>query len=509
MSTQKEKIWIQVIRRRGEPVLMNSYLLSAYQDQYHQEILLLPRGIHDAKYLDGFVIFEANDIGMFEASFAERLTPEYLTFFLSKCGDESDRLLSTAHEIRSKAPYDSMTNTELLLLFAAYSSDAIRMMPFLAGIVILEIALQKEIEKKLTNHCQQHNIEADPRAYLNTLIFPKEKSIPSQALIELYELGAEVYSTPPYRKFFDLETAEALQQMREQFPEFTDKLDIYLKKYDFMDMEYYAGRPVTLEDLFGRIKVVIDDAKNRLTRIEQDNKRAEKEFEQALDKLKLTPELRSLIDSARSLHTLRQLRADSLFKAGRDVFEFMITIGERLNVGDYDAVIALTWQEISESLLKGQLVVDSETIAARQAGYGFLLVDGELSYITGDALAKELAALSVEKKEVKEFEGNIAFHGKYRGRVAIVTTPEEIDKVQPGDVLVSAMTDPYYVPAMVRAGAIVTDEGGILSHAAIISRELGVPCIVGTGCATSVLKDGVTVEVDASGERGRVRIVQE
>ena len=62
---------------------------------------------------------------------------------------------------------------------------------------------------------------------------------------------------------------------------------------------------------------------------------------------------------------------------------------------------------------------------------------------------------------------------------------------------------------MIRAGAIVTDEGGILSHAAIVSRELGVPCIVGTGKATSVLKNGIIVEIDALGERGRVTIVKE
>jgi pyruvate,water dikinase len=84
-------------------------------------------------------------------------------------------------------------------------------------------------------------------------------------------------------------------------------------------------------------------------------------------------------------------------------------------------------------------------------------------------------------------------------------TPEEVDKVRNGDVLVSPMTDPYYVPAMVRAGAIVTDEGGILSHAAIVSRELGIPCIVGTGNATSALRDGELVQVDASGDVGYVR----
>jgi pyruvate,water dikinase len=61
---------------------------------------------------------------------------------------------------------------------------------------------------------------------------------------------------------------------------------------------------------------------------------------------------------------------------------------------------------------------------------------------------------------------------------------------------------------MVRAGAIVTDEGGILSHAAIVSRELGIPCVIGTRIATTVLEDGVVVEVDATGDTGEVTILR-
>jgi len=506
---QKRKNWISVIRRRGEPVLMNSHLLTAYQDQYHQEILLLPRGVHDAKYIDGLVIFETNDIEGLQKCFAERITPEYFSYFISKCRDETSRLLRTAREIWDEAPYCQMSNNELLVRFMRYSSDVIRVMPYLAGIVILEGVLQKHIEDKLRDHCQKNNIKVNPKAYLNSLIFPKEKNIPSQALIELYELGAEVELNSSLRKIFNLEASKALSHLSEKFPDFMDNLDTYLDKYDFMDMEYFAGRPITPENLFGRIKTVIGDSKNKIKQIKRDQKRAEKEFEQAVEKLQLTSVLRSLIDFASSLHALRQHRADSLFRAGREVFDFMNTIGNRLNIDGYDTVTALTWQEISESLFKGKLVVDHDIVTARKKDYGFIMEDRDVTYIIGDELAEEIAKLPPIEEKVVELQGDIGFRGTYRGRVVIVTKPEEIGKVQKGDVLVSPMTDPYYVPAMIRAGAIVTDEGGILSHAAIVSRELGVPCIVGTGKATSVLKNGIIVEIDALGERGRVTIVKE
>ncbi|WP_251329626.1 phosphoenolpyruvate synthase [Haloplanus pelagicus] len=93
--------------------------------------------------------------------------------------------------------------------------------------------------------------------------------------------------------------------------------------------------------------------------------------------------------------------------------------------------------------------------------------------------------------------------GTASGAVRIVTKLDHLDQVSDGDVIVTEMTMPDMVPAMKRASAIVTDEGGMTSHAAIISRELGVPAIVGTGSATRVLEDGQVITVD--GERGTVR----
>ncbi|HEX2022854.1 MAG TPA: phosphoenolpyruvate synthase [Candidatus Thermoplasmatota archaeon] len=92
--------------------------------------------------------------------------------------------------------------------------------------------------------------------------------------------------------------------------------------------------------------------------------------------------------------------------------------------------------------------------------------------------------------------------GRAVGKVAIVASAEELDKCRAGDILVTQMTTPDMVPAMRRAAAIVTDEGGMTCHAAIVSRELGVPAVVGTKAATRTLKDGQTITVD--GEKGHV-----
>ena len=91
------------------------------------------------------------------------------------------------------------------------------------------------------------------------------------------------------------------------------------------------------------------------------------------------------------------------------------------------------------------------------------------------------------------------------GPVRVIQDPSEMDRVQPGDVLVADMTDPNWEPVMKRASAIVTNRGGRTCHAAIIARELGVPAVVGCGDATEVLKEGAMVTVScAEGDEGKI-----
>ena len=88
--------------------------------------------------------------------------------------------------------------------------------------------------------------------------------------------------------------------------------------------------------------------------------------------------------------------------------------------------------------------------------------------------------------------------GTVSGAVRVLTSPEESSQLLPGEVLVAPMTSPDWVPAMRRAAALVTDGGGITCHAAIVSRELRIPCVVGTRMATTVLRDGEVVTVDGA-----------
>jgi pyruvate,water dikinase len=109
---------------------------------------------------------------------------------------------------------------------------------------------------------------------------------------------------------------------------------------------------------------------------------------------------------------------------------------------------------------------------------------------------EEVMTMSGEKKRL--LRGLPASPGLVAGKAHVILDVKQISEFQNGEILVTEMTSPDWAPAMRKALAIVTNSGGITCHAAIVSRELGVPCVVGTGTATTVLKTGQLITVDAT-----------
>lgn len=151
---------------------------------------------------------------------------------------------------------------------------------------------------------------------------------------------------------------------------------------------------------------------------------------------------------------------------------------------------------------------DERKIAERREFFAaYSNEEGDLNVETGAAARKLVAALAEKEKPstATELKGIPASPGTAKGKARIVTNPLHAEIAQ-GEVLVAPQTTVDYVPLMRKAAAIVTDCGGLTSHAAIIAREFGIPCIVGTKTATTAFKNGDVVEVDAS--RGIARKIK-
>jgi phosphohistidine swiveling domain-containing protein len=207
-----------------------------------------------------------------------------------------------------------------------------------------------------------------------------------------------------------------------------------------------------------------------------------------------TPEEQGWIDLLKEFVWFRNYRADKHYEA----LFFLEPLWHRLAEHCHLAFEYLLEYRLAEvrGLLDTGSTVDHAIIHERQSGRAFLIHDGQISLSTGAVFAAKERSLTTAVATT-QLKGMIASTGSATGPVKVVLRSSEQHKVQPGDILVTTMTTPDFLSCMKQAAAFVTDEGGITCHAAIIARELGKPCIIGTKHATKVFEDGDLVEVDA------------
>jgi phosphohistidine swiveling domain-containing protein len=169
-----------------------------------------------------------------------------------------------------------------------------------------------------------------------------------------------------------------------------------------------------------------------------------------------------------------------------------------------ELVSCLLHDEIEEYFLKGALPTLDE-LKIRFNGAALLCVATQCQLYVGEEM-NQVQNLTQKQFLKNEIRGQVAYGGKVHGMARVITNPEINTKFNEGEILVAGMTRPEYMPYIVKAAAIVTDAGGLLTHAAITAREMKKPCIVGTQVATKVIHDGDSISVDA--DRGIVTILE-
>ncbi len=190
--------------------------------------------------------------------------------------------------------------------------------------------------------------------------------------------------------------------------------------------------------------------------------------------------------------------------AGKSVQTVDVAAADRMR-------FALTDEEVT-NLAKQAVIIEQHYGCPMDIEWAKDGDDGKLYIVQArPETVKSRSNLNVMERYLLKEQGNVLVEGRAIGQrigagpVRIINDVSEMDKVQPGDVLVSDMTDPDWEPVMKRASAIVTNRGGRTCHAAIIARELGIPAVVGCGNATALLKDGQGVTVScAEGDTGFV-----
>ncbi|MDB4303510.1 PEP-utilizing enzyme [Desulfosarcina sp.] len=156
-----------------------------------------------------------------------------------------------------------------------------------------------------------------------------------------------------------------------------------------------------------------------------------------------------------------------------------------------DILTCLTQHELEE-YIKNQVLPKEEILQNRFLASAILFKEGKISLVIGNSV------LDIEKKIFeKTMKGVCVQNGKVKGIARIILNPLKKNIFNEGDILITGMTRPEFLPLIQKASAIITDVGGKLCHAAIIAREMKIPCIVGMGNATKTIKEGDLIEVDA------------
>jgi phosphohistidine swiveling domain-containing protein len=241
----------------------------------------------------------------------------------------------------------------------------------------------------------------------------------------------------------------------------------------------------------------IEEIKKQLK--ELNKKRRRNEELAANYKSKLSGKALKLFEFIQLSIRIRDQRKEFFQKSMTLISNIARELFKRQNLNESDVVYTVVEELLSKEFKKPSY---RNTLEDRKSGILIYVDSDGWEVKCGDTsrVNKELSdwAHKSHEKETNCLKGNPASAGFVKAKVSVIFGKQDFEKFVPGTVLVTSMTRPEFLPLIKKAAAIITDEGGITCHAAILSRELEIPCVVNTKVATKILKNGDTVEVDAN-----------
>jgi phosphoenolpyruvate synthase/pyruvate phosphate dikinase len=373
---------------------------------------------------------------------------------------------------------EGLSKEELIKRWNLMEPKFIEMIPWywIPWYLTEENVLADRVKNRLENYKEKIEEVVDYNTAVGVLLFPTKEAHFQREQKDLYKL---VKSEPS-----------------------DEDLNNYLSNYGWMKTYFLLPKELlTKEELLNKINEA--KAGTFVEEFELQQKKKE-EFAKLNENLQAIfsedSELIQSINDSRELAWILQTSVENGIHASSKLIPFLKLVAKNISVS-YEHLVHLRSDEILEAL-KGIKTISQSDINERLIGNAAFMVKGDINWLWGKE-ANEFTkwideGVGTIDKEAKEFKGQPAFKGKVTGKVRIALNPAQSKELVDGEILVTSMTSPDYVPAMRKAAAIVTDEGGLLSHAAIMSREFGKPCVVGTKIATTLLKTGDMIEVDAT-----------
>jgi len=309
--------------------------------------------------------------------------------------------------------------------------------------------------------------------------------------------------TSPLKKSFSRRQFEDLLMAKSE-----KDLDAHAKKYFWLHNSYFSTETLGkdfFEEELQKAREKYPDAAQYVRDAEQKDSELAIEKEKIMNELNFDEKQRKLVGLMEFFAWFQDYRKEYIMRMLHYLDKMLEEIGRRkgLTLGEMKYVLP-------EEILKNSL--DKQVVRKRMR-HCMVVWDREkekfIVTCDGNEIEKRKHEIFGEKdhsKEIIEIEGSVANKGRITARAFVTMSAAEAKTMKDGEILVTSMTSPDFIIAIKKAAAIVTNEGGILCHAAIVSREFGIPCIVGTKLATQLIKTGDLVEVD--GNHGFVRVIR-
>jgi phosphohistidine swiveling domain-containing protein len=313
----------------------------------------------------------------------------------------------------------------------------------------------------------------------------------------------EVISAPEDISFFQKEELELMQLKLDPDEK---KLKQHQQKYYWLRNSYCFTKVLNLDFFRKELEnISVEQAKAKIKEINNHVASIRKKKEEIIKRYRIPKEIVKISNKLAYCVWWQDLRKKFIFISNHIMSVFVEEISKRKNVGFKE----LCYYSVPELV---DLLDKNKRVNGKVRFNGYIEYYHErkgISYLEGKK-AKDFATPYIEvkvDKNKKEFSGLVVSKGHIvKAKVKILLSPKEMNKMDKGDILVAPMTSPDFIVAMRKASAIITDEGGMTCHAAIVSRELKIPCIVNTRIATKLLKDDDIVEVDT--KKGIIKIIK-
>jgi len=355
----------------------------------------------------------------------------------------------------------------------------------------VDLYFEEAIEEQLAKYLPADH--PDFRHYVLTFTDPKDMTEVSKERLNLIKLAKKFKAKK--------ENLKNLSKSAES--------DIikHLADFGYINRGLATSHPYTKDEIISRINEAWH-AKDSLDEMiyYSSPKKIKDDLSLALKKIRPKADFKKLINQARVHSYIRNRRVEAFFFADFGASFMYDEIAKRSNFNP-DWIMEVSIPEVFAAL-HGKPLPDKKEMRNRLKNYAMEVKDGVTKLITDPKKIKLLEKkYEVKTEKADVIHGRVAcLGGIIRGKAKVCNDKSEIGKVNRGDILVAPFTTPDFVQAMEKAAAIVADQGGLSSHAAIVSRELGVPCVIATEKGTRVIKDNDMLEVDA--KKGIVKIIR-